>query len=131
MRIDLITRLRNAAPVADLSDDRVYWDKRRTGEGFPALVLYQVSPGRTYTFKGAIGLQGTRVQFDCMAPEMRDFDPLFKAVLAEMERPLVVGGTRFGMSFLDSERDMPTVDVAGIGSVGGISADFIVWWKPT
>ncbi|MEV4934604.1 tail completion protein gp17 [Sphingobium sp. LSP13-1-1.1] len=131
MRVDLITRLRASEPISAIIGDRVYWDKRKVGEGFPAIVLYKISPGRTYTFKGATGLQSARVQFDCMAQEVRDFDPLFKAVRDEMERTVTIGETEFGMSFLDSERDMPTVDVAGIGPVGGVSADFIVWWQST
>ena len=129
MRMDLITRLRSAAPIAALIGNRVYWNKRKAGEPVPALVLYKITPGNQHTAQGDSGLYGSRVQFDCLGMEVRDFDPLFAAVKAEMEQPKIVGGTAFSMSFLESERDMPFVDVAGVGSVGGISADFFVWWK--
>lgn len=129
MRVDLISRLRGAAAIAGIAGQRIYWNKRKLGDPVPAIVLYHVSPGRQYTFDGASGLHGARIQFDCIGAEMRDFDPLFGAVLAEMEQAKVVGSTAFSMSFLDGQRDMPTVDVDGIGPVGGISADFFVWFE--
>lgn len=127
MRADLRTRLKANTTIAGIVGTAVDWNRRT---GLPGLVLYNVTPGRTYTHSGATDLQGTRVQFDCVSKSLPQADQLYKAVLAEMEQSKTVGATKFSMSFLDSERDMPTVDIGGVGAVGGISADFIVWWKP-
>ena len=129
MRVDLRSRLIAAPAITALIAGRVYWGKRKAGDPLPAIVLYKVTPGNQYTAQGDSGLYGSRIQFDCLGMEMRVFDPLFAAVKAEMEQPKIVGSTAFSMSFLESERDMPFVDVDGVGAVGGISADFFVWWK--
>lgn len=126
MRVDLRSRLKANSTITEIVGSAVDWNRRT---GMPALVLYGISPGRSYTFDGATGLHGSRVQFDCVASDLPIADRLYRAVLAEMEQEKVEGGTAFSMCFLDGERDMPTVDIDGVGAVGGISADFIVWWK--
>lgn len=127
MRVDLRTRLKANSTITGIVGTAIDWN-RRTGQ--PALVLYSISPGRAYTHSGPSGLQGSRVQIDCIAASLAVADQLFRAVLAEMEQAKTVGNTEFSMSFLDSQRDMPTVDVQGQAPLGGISADFIVWWQP-
>jgi hypothetical protein len=129
MRVDLVNRLLAAAPVAAIVGDEVTWDQRVRGGSIPAIVLYEITPGREYNFDGPDRTHGSRIQFDCMGLRVGDYDPLFEAVLAEMEQTKTVGSTFFGMSFLAAKRSMAFVDVDGIGSVGGISADFFVWWK--
>ena len=126
MRVDLRSRLKANATITAIVGTAIDWNRRT---GLPALVLTKVSPGRTYTFDGATGLHGARVQFDCMAKDIAVAVALFAAVQAEMERTVTVGATRFSMSFLAAERDMQTVDIDGVGPVGGISADFFVWFK--
>lgn len=126
MRVDLRSRLKANSTITEIVGYAVDWNRRT---GMPALVLYGITSGRSYTFDGATGLHGSRVQFDCVALDLPIADRLYRAVLAEMEQEKVEGGTAFSMSFLDGERDMPTVDIDGVGAVGGISADFIVWWK--
>lgn len=117
--------------VSAIVGTRVYWiDRPQSASALPAVVLQKVSPGRTYTAKGATTLQGTRVQFDLFGLAYRDISPLYEALLTEMERPETVSGINFGMSFLDSRRDYPPEDVNGIGPVYRISADFLVWWSP-
>lgn len=125
MRVDLRSRLKANSTITAITGTAIDWNRRT---GMPALVLYNISPGRGYTFDGATGLHGSRVQFDCMSLSISQADALFNAVLAEMEQAKTVGSTAFSMSFLDSQRDMPTVDIDGVGAAGGISADFFVWW---
>ncbi|MES2173848.1 MAG: hypothetical protein V4523_07860 [Pseudomonadota bacterium] len=127
MRVDLRSRLKANATITGIVGTAIDWNRRT---GMPALVLYNISPGRAYTHSGATGLSGSRVQFDCMSKSLPQAEALFNAVLAEMEQAKTVGTTAFSMSFLDSQRDMQTVDIDGVGAVGGISADFFVWWKP-
>src|SRR3546814_7673273 len=67
----------------------------RSASALPAIVLQKVSPGRTYTTKGATTLQGTRVQFDLFGLDYRDIAPLYEALLAEMEQPETVAGINF------------------------------------
>lgn len=129
MRVDLITRLRADAAIAAVIGNRAYWGKRKPGDPLPCIVLHKITPGNQYTYDGASQIYGARIQFDCLAVEMRDALALFDALKVEMEQPSVVGGTAFGMSFMQSERDIPFADVAGAGTAGGISADFIVWFK--
>ncbi|UZW54057.1 hypothetical protein NUH86_10975 [Sphingobium sp. JS3065] len=129
MRIDLRSRLVANPTIAGLVGSRVYWNKRKQGDPLPAIVLYKISPGIQYTHNGDSGYYGSRIQFDSIGLEVRDFEPVFNALKAEMEQAKTVGQTAFSMSFLESERDMPFVDVDGVGAVGGISADFFVWWK--
>lgn len=126
MRVDLRARLKANSTVTAITGTAIDWNRRT---GMPALVLYHITPGRTYSHDGATDLQGSRIQFDCMSKSLPQAEALFNAVLAEMEQAKTVGSTAFSMSFLDGERDMPTVDIDGVGAVGGISADFIVWWK--
>ncbi|EQB03681.1 hypothetical protein [Sphingobium sp. HDIP04] len=129
MRIDLRSRLVANAAISAIVGPRIYWNKRKQGDPLPAMVLYKITPGNQYTFDGDSGLYGSHIQFDSIGLEVRDFEPLFDALKAEMEQPRTVGQTAFSMSFLEGERDMPFVDVDGVGAVGGISADFFVWWK--
>src|SRR3546814_7704989 len=110
--------------ISAIVGTRVYWiDRPQSASALPAIVLQKVSPGRTYTTKGATTLQGTRVQFDLFGLDYRDIAPLYEALLAEMEQPETVAGINFGMAFLDSQRDYPPEDVNGIGPVYRISAD--------
>lgn len=127
MRVDLRARLKANSAITAITGTAIDWNRRT---GMPALVLYNASAGRTYTHDGPTGLHGSRVQFDCMSKSLPQAEELFNAVLAEMEQAKTVGTTDFSMSFLggNSPRDMPTVDIDGVGAVGGISADFFVWW---
>src|SRR3546814_13274597 len=84
----------------------VWIDRPQSASARPAIVLRKVSPGRTYTTKGATTLQGTRVQFDLFGLDYRDIAPLYEALLAEMEQPETVAGINFGMAFLDSQREI-------------------------
>lgn len=126
MRVDLRARLKANSTITAITGTAIDWNRRT---GMPALVLYNITPGRTYTYDGATDLQGSRIQLDCMSKTLPQAEALFNAVLAEMEQAKTVGSTAFSMSFLDSQRDMQTVDIDGVGAVGGISADFFVWWK--
>src|SRR3546814_10766144 len=85
--------------ISAIVGTRVYWiDRPQSASALPAIVLQKVSPGRTYTTKGATTLQGTRVQFDLFGLDYRDIAPLYEALLAEMEQPETVAGINFGMA---------------------------------
>ncbi len=126
MRVDLRSRLKANATITAIVGTAIDWNRRT---GLPSIRLINVTPGRTYTFDGATGLHGALVQFDCMALTDAVADQLYRAVRAEMEQAATVGSTKFGMSFLEGERDMQVTDIDGIGAVGGISADFRVWFQ--
>ncbi|QPI73931.1 hypothetical protein [Sphingobium sp. Cam5-1] len=129
MDIDLITRLKGDPAIAGPAGS-ISWVTRPTKAQMPGITLQRLAPGREYTFKGAVGLQDTLTRFDFWGLAVRDIKPLFLAVLARMEQPQTVGGTRFGRSTLESERDIPAELVPEIGTVFRISADFRIWWKP-
>src|SRR3546814_12328373 len=53
--------------ISAIVGTRVYWiDRPQSASALPAIVLQKVSPGRTYSPKGATTLQGQRVQFDLL-----------------------------------------------------------------
>src|SRR3546814_4762226 len=59
--------------ISAIVGTRVYWiDRPQSASALLAIVLQKVSPGRTYTTKGATTLQGTRVQFDLFGLDYRD-----------------------------------------------------------
>src|SRR3546814_1539677 len=61
--------------ISAIVGTRVYWiDRPQSASALPAIVLQKVSPGRTYTTKGATTLQGTRVQFDPFRSEEHMFE---------------------------------------------------------
>src|SRR3546814_3760437 len=98
-RCALVTGVQTCAlPIfSAIVGTRVYWiDRPQSASALPAIVLQKVSPGRTYTTKGATTLQGTRVQFDLFGLDYRDIAPLYEALLAEMEQPETVAGINFG-----------------------------------
>ncbi|MGC4252435.1 MAG: hypothetical protein QM605_13495 [Sphingobium sp.] len=127
---DLISRLKQDAEVAAIARS-VSWVSRPKKEDMPGLTLERISPGRTYTFKGASRLQDTLVRFNFWGLAARDIKPLFGATLTLLERPATVGNTDFGMTFLEGERDFPAEEVPGIGTVFRLGAEFRIWWKPS
>ncbi|KFG90734.1 hypothetical protein BV98_001446 [Sphingobium herbicidovorans NBRC 16415] len=129
MEADLIARLLADAGLAALIGNRVTPVSRVQGEALPALTLTKVAPGRAYTFSGADGTHGTLMQFDAWALSAAAAKAVATALTAILETPATSGGTIFGMSFLQSERDGHE-DVPGVGTVFRVSADFLIWWQP-
>jgi hypothetical protein len=127
MDIDLVTRL-TAAPT--ITAGSISWLERPKKAQMPGITLQRLSPGREYTFDGAVNLQDTMTRFDFWGLAARDIKPLFLAVLAVLEQPASIGATRFGRATLEAERDIPPELVPEIGNVFRISADFRIWWKP-
>lgn len=125
----LVDRLLADSGVSSLVE-KVVWGVRPQGTGLPAVVLTNASPGRAFTFKGAGDLHGTLVQFDVWAEKFGEAIAVFRALLAEMETPVTVGDTQFGMSFLERQSN-GSEDVPGVGMIHRISADFTIWHKPT
>ena len=129
MDIDLIARLKDDPAIGN-SAGSISWVTRPTKAQMPGITLQRLSPGRSYTFNGSVGLQDTLTRFDIWGLAVRDIKPLFLALLARLEQPQTVGATRFGRATLEAERDMPAENIAEIGTVFRVSADFRIWWKP-
>jgi len=130
MEIALRNRLLADSGVSDIVGRRIYWIERNRKHGLPALVMNKVYPGRTYTFSGPCGLQGTAIQFDCIGQDVRETRPLFGALTAALEEEIDVEGVRFGMAFMQSDRDIAPVDVPGVGPVLAVRGIFEIWWRP-
>ncbi|OYW87302.1 MAG: hypothetical protein B7Z20_05420 [Sphingobium sp. 32-64-5] len=129
MEADLIVRLLADSGLSALVGNRITLLERPQGESFPAVTLFRVSPGRSYTFSGASGSHGTLMQFDIWGLTPLSVAQVMTALTAALEQPATVGGTMFEMSFLQSERDS-SEDVPGLGTVARKSADFLIWWQP-
>lgn len=126
METDLRTRLLGATAAAQ----RVSWVSRPQGKALPALTLTMVSPGRGYSHAGADALQESRVQVDCWGRTHLEASQLAGDVLAALEPAASIGGTEFGQSFLDGDRDMPPEDVPGGTTTFRRTLDFMIWWRP-
>jgi len=129
MRIDLLARLKADASLAAAKS--ISWVSRPSKAGLPGITLQQISPGRAYAMRSVIDLHDSIVRLDFWGLAMRDIDPLARASVALLEQPGLHGDTIFSRSLLEIERDMPTEEVDGIGTVYRISADFRIWWKST
>lgn len=125
----LVARLLASAGVSALVGTRIHWIDRPQAEALPAVTLQLVSASRSYTFQGPCGLSGSRVQFDSWGRTYAEAKTLARAIRDEMEPPATQDDIEFSASFLDSEQDMPTEDIAGGVKVHRVSQDFFVWWK--
>ena len=126
----LTTRLLASAALTAIVGTRINWGRRVQGEGLPALTMLNVSPGRTYHYKGAAGLAGPRVQFDGYALDFLTAKAIGRALIATLEQPAVIGGIAFSPAFLDAERGPDTEDLGGGAQVQRISMDFFIWFSP-
>lgn len=126
----LTARLLAAAPLTAIVGTRINWGMRVQGEPLPALTLMNVSPGRGYTYKGAAGLSGPRVQFDGYAPDFLTAKAIGRALITTLEAPLTIGGIAFSPAFLDAERGPETEDLGGGQRVERISMDWFIWFSP-
>ncbi len=131
MEEDLVTRLTGDTAIAALVGDAVSWFGRARGDALPALVLGKVSPGRDYTHDGADGLDGPRVQFDCMAATADGAYALSRAVLACMETPATVGDTTFHTAFLEGENWTDQGEQDGGEALFVLALDFIFYHEET
>lgn len=125
----LVARILAATAIQGIVGNRVNWGFRVQGEGLPALTLFSASPGRSYTYKGAAGLAGPRVQFDCWASDHATAKALARAVIATIEAPASVAGIEFQGAFLDQERGPLIEDLGGGRKVHRVSLDFFVWFS--
>ncbi|KUO53197.1 MAG: hypothetical protein APF82_01000 [Sphingomonadales bacterium BRH_c42] len=126
----LVARMLAAAAISAIAGPRVNWGFRVQGEGGPGVTLFDASPGRTYTYKGASGLAGPRVQVDCWAADFATAKALARAVIATLEPPATVAGITFQGAFLANERGPSTEDLGGGRKVHRVSLDFFVWFSP-
>ena len=129
MEGDLISRLLADSALTSIVGSRINYLTRVQAEGLPAITVMHVSPGRDYTMSGAAGTHSTLIQFDIWAERTTQAQAAFAALSAALEKPASVGSTAFQMSFLQSRRDSAE-DVPGVGTIGRISADFLIWWNP-
>ena len=129
MEGDLIERLRAYGALTAIVGNRINYLSRVQGETLPAITIMPVSPGRDYTMTGPTGSHGTIIQFDIWAGRFEQALQAFSALLTALEGPAVVGSTVFEMSFLQSRRDTAE-EVQGEGTIGRVSADFLIWHHP-
>lgn len=129
MEADLIARLLADSGLSALVSNRVNPLSRIAGEDLPAVTLMKVTPGRSYTFDGPDVGSGALFQFDIWARTVEAAKAVMAALLNALEKPATIGGTEFGMSFLQSERDS-LEEVPGEGTIYRTSADFLIWSHP-
>ena len=122
MQEALAARLAGAAPIGALVGDRVDWFDRP--DGFPALSLTMVSPGREWTMDGPDELDEPWVHVEAWANTKAQVAALKRAVVVEMEQPRSVDGVTFHEASLESERwDRPD-DLDDGTAVFRVSMDF-------
>ncbi len=131
MEEDLVARLVADAEVSALVGDGVSWFERNRSDALPVLVLTKVSPGRDYTHGGTDGLDGPRVQFDCLGATMDEALALKRAVLACMEPAASVGDTQFHTAFLEGETWISQGEQDGGDPLFQLSLDFIFYHEET
>lgn len=127
MEEDLVARLVADAGVSALVGEAVSWFERNRDDALPALVLTKVSPGRDYTHGGADGLDGPRVQFDCLGRTGTEAVALKRAVVACMEQAATVGDTLFHIAFLEGENWIAQGEQDGGEALFQLSLDFIFY----
>ena len=130
MKEALTARMLANGPVTQIIGTRANWGMRVQGEPLPSLTMFEASPGRRYTYKGASSLSGPRVQFDCYAADFLTADALAKAVVTALEQPLTMAGISFSPAFLDSRRGPLTEDLGGGMRIERVSMDFFIWFSP-
>lgn len=126
----LVARLLASPAISMIAGPRVNWGFRVQGEGLPAITLFDVSAGRSYTYGGAAALEGPRVQVDCWATDFSGAKALARAVIATLEPPADVAGITFQGAFLANERGPTTEDLGGGLKVHRVSLDFFIWFSP-
>ena len=130
MDADLRLRLLDDYDTKTLADKRITWGWRAEKAALPAVTINRIASGRSYSFSGPSQLSGDLIQIDCWAATVVEAKRLFAAVRSALEREAQVGGTRFDMSFLDTETDMAPEDVPGFGPVARVMSQFRIWWQP-
>lgn len=130
MEEDLVARLLADAGLAGLVGERIYWLDRPQADALPSITLQVISPGRAYTYGGASGTAGSRVQFDVWGRSYLEAKQVSRALIAAVEPPALEGDTRFGPAFLENGPDFPPEDLPGGTKVYRVSMDFIIWNSP-
>jgi Protein of unknown function (DUF3168) len=125
MEAALITRLNAVPAITGLTGDRISWFDRVRGDGLPALVLTQISPGREYTHDGPDELDRPRVRFDCWADDQVSAKALARAVLTTMESAADVGDVRFWPAELQVARDLPEAEQDGGAALFRVQQEFL------
>jgi hypothetical protein len=126
----LTARLLASAPLTAIVSTRINWGRRVQGEPLPGLTMMNVSPGRSYTYRGPAGLSGPRVQFDGYALDFLTAKAIGRALVTTLEAPLTVGDIAFSPAFLAAERGPEVQDLGGGARVFAVSLDFFIWFSP-
>jgi len=135
MEEDLVAKLLADDGLEALVGARIYWLDRPQTDALPSITLQVISPGRTYTYAGATGLNGPRVQADCWGASYLSAKQVSRALIAAVEMPGTRGDTVFSAAFLESAADLPPEDMpakqpGGPSKVYRVSMDFIIWNAP-
>jgi hypothetical protein len=130
MEEDLVARLLANAGLSALVGVQINWLDRPQAGALPAVTLQMISPGRDYTYAGALNTAATRVQGDSWGRSYLEAKQVSRALVAAIEPAGLQGGTRFGASFVDSGSDFPPEDMPGGTKVYRVTTDFIIWNSP-
>lgn len=125
----LVARLLASASLAAIFGTRIFWDDLPQSTTYPALRLTNITPGRDYTHDGHDGLSDPLVQFDSFGRSKGEATRGARALIATLEQTATQGSIKFGMSFLDGERTLPTVSLSGGQRIFGLSLDFRIFYE--
>lgn len=126
----LRARLLASSGVSALVSTNIVWIERPQGSALPAITLQRITSGREYTYGGASGTSNPIVQVDCWGRSYGEAKAVSRAVISALEPAITQGGVRFGPSFVDSNRDMPSEELPGGVKVFRVSLDFRIWNSP-
>lgn len=124
----LIAFLNSHAPLSDLAQAIAWRELPRAGRT-PAVALWWVSGGPSYTYKGIDALQGALIQFDCWGATDAECAALTEAVIAAVHRReqgfrIFIKTRRDSWSKGDAPRDDGAVNLFQT------SLDCRVWFQP-
>jgi hypothetical protein len=134
MKAELIQRLLAVPALAAALTDKIAWDERPRSAGFDlCCVLTLVYAGDGYTHSGNDGLPRPMVQFDVYGTDWAQVQVLSAAIRTEMElgphQVRDVGAVRFHPGFIDSQRSVPSDDLAGDIKIFGEQMDISFHWE--
>ncbi|MFB0875459.1 MULTISPECIES: hypothetical protein [unclassified Sphingobium] len=130
---DLLQRVSQSPIAASLARwngaPTIHWGDRPEGAGLTAIVFTMIDEGLDYTHGGRDKLRIAQVQADTMAANYGDARAVADALGLLLEGTAEVNGRTFTHGFIDLERDIPVVGVAGARSVYGRTQRFSIYHK--
>jgi hypothetical protein len=124
----LLAHLLASPDVSAQVGTRVYAGDRPQGSGLPAITIARISGGPEYADEGEIGLDNPRVQIDCWALTYTAAKRAARAVRAALSGlDAEVGGVRFHLATLETERDDRERGSNAAEYQYRVSQDWLIW----